>query len=155
MSSSHQIEYAMGIGDHTDAYGPCLTHDCATGCITRGCSALAQSKINGSGERFGRSASSALSRAARPALIGWVENHCTRPSSFSDHRWMKVVMPWGSIFARGAVAIPSGRLPFPVPTELQREQLVHHPLTKHTHLLGRQERHRLAQRGPMALNNHS
>ena len=33
--------------------------------------------------------------------------------------------------------------------------LAHHPLAKHTHLFGRHERHRFAQRGPMALNNHS
>jgi hypothetical protein len=66
-------------------------------------------------------------------------------------------MSWESIFYAGAVAIPSGRPPFPAPTELQREQLVHHPLAlaKNTHLLGRQERHRFAQHGPMVLNNHS
>lgn len=59
-------------------------HGTATGETPSALCTAVHSKVNGSGVRFGNAASSAFNRSARALLMGCVENHSMRPSSFSE-----------------------------------------------------------------------
>lgn len=80
------IEQAMRIGNHTNTdplYGTHRGVLLGAPCEAR---TLVQSNVKGSGFCFGISASWVLRRSALALLIGWVESHSTRPSSFSASR---------------------------------------------------------------------
>jgi len=74
------------IGNHSDSTLPTLFYGVGTGCAPSESWTVFHWKVKGSGVVLGSVAISALSRSARPALIGWVESHSTRPFSFSDSR---------------------------------------------------------------------
>ena len=74
-----RIESAMGIGNHSNANGSRLVHGVATGWVPSEACTCFQSKVKGSGDFFGKAASSAFNRSALAALIGCVESHSIRP----------------------------------------------------------------------------
>lgn len=74
------------IRDHADSKLPTRLYGVGTGCAPSESWTVFHWKVKGSGVVLGSVAISALSRSARPALIGWVESHSTRPFSFSDSR---------------------------------------------------------------------
>jgi len=74
------------IGNHADSKLPTLFYGVGTGCAPSESCTVFHWKVKGSEVVLGSVAISALSRSARPALIGWVESHSTRPFSFSDSR---------------------------------------------------------------------
>lgn len=84
--SNGRVEQAVGIGNDANADCACAAHGSTTGWGPSDARTLAQSKVNGSGVSFGMAASSAFNRSARALLMGWVESHSVRPSSFSDSR---------------------------------------------------------------------
>src|SRR6187455_1023324 len=100
MTYDRRIEQAMSIGNDTDTDRPHRVHGEVLVGAPGEARTLVQSNVKGSGFCFGISASWVLRRSALALLIGWVESHSTRPSSFSANRWKKVIMPDGSIFAR-------------------------------------------------------
>ena len=79
MPSDHGIESAVGVDNHSDPNGATLIPGATTvwGPI-EACTCF-QSNVNGSGDFFGKAASSAFNRSARAALIGCVESHSIRP----------------------------------------------------------------------------
>jgi hypothetical protein len=79
MSSDHGIESAVGVGNHSDPNGSVLVHGATTDWDSIEACTCFQSKVNGSGNFFGKAASSAFNRSALAALIGCVENHSIRP----------------------------------------------------------------------------
>ena len=79
MSSNRRIEQAMGVGNDPNPNGSPLAHGAATGWDPIEACTCFQSNVNGSGNFFGKAASSAFNRSARAALIGCVENHSIRP----------------------------------------------------------------------------
>jgi hypothetical protein len=100
MSPNGRIEQPVGVGDYSDPNGSPLVHGAATGWDPSEVCTCFQSKVNGSGNFFGKAASSAFNRSALAVLIGCVESHSIRPSSFSESRSKNLIMPEGSIFAR-------------------------------------------------------
>ena len=79
MPSNRWIEEAMGIGNHADPNGSLPIHGAATGWDPSETCTCFQSNVNGSGDFFGKAASSAFNRSALAALIGCVESHSIRP----------------------------------------------------------------------------
>ena len=70
MSPDVWIESAMGIGNHSDQNGAPLVHGTTTVWDPIEACTCFQSNVNGSGNFFGKAASSAFNRSARAALIG-------------------------------------------------------------------------------------
>ena len=87
MSSNRRIEQAMGVGNDPNPNGSPLAHGAATGCDTSEACTCFQSNVNGSGNFFGKAASSAfyrrLWRRSTPLIIDVGETHCGRGSALS------------------------------------------------------------------------
>ena len=86
MPSNRWVEEAMGIGNHADANGSPLAHGAETGWDPREACTCFQSNVKGTGNVFGKASRSAFNRSALAVLIGCVESHSIRPSSFSESR---------------------------------------------------------------------
>src|SRR5262249_52213806 len=100
MLLNHRIEKPMGIRQDTDTKHSGSIHEPAPACASSDARTFAHSKVKGAGLNFGMAVSSALNRSALAPLIGWVESHSTRPSSFSASRSKNEIMPDGSTLAR-------------------------------------------------------
>ena len=98
--SNHRIEEPMGVGNHSDPNGVPLVHGAAPDWDPSEACTCFQLNVNGSGNFFGKAASSVFNRSALAVLIGCVESHSIRPSSFSESRSKNRIIPEGSIFAR-------------------------------------------------------
>ena len=81
----------MGIVNHTDPNGSPLVHGAATGWDLSDVCTCFQSNVKGSGNVVGQAASSIFTRSALAVLIGCVESHSIRPSSFAESRSKKIV----------------------------------------------------------------
>ena len=86
VSHDRQIEQTVGIGDDTEMDRSLRVHGGVLGGVLCDARTLVHSNVKGSGFCFGISASWVLRRSALALLIGWVESHSTRPSSFSANR---------------------------------------------------------------------
>jgi len=79
-----RIVQSMRIGDDADAL--CRSLDQRAGRAAADCCTLSHWNVKGSGRMPGNDAASRFRRSARPALIGCVDSHSTRPCSCSASR---------------------------------------------------------------------
>ena len=97
MSSDHRIESAVGVGNHSDPNGSVLVHGAATGWDPIEACTCFQSNVNGSGDFFGKAASSAFNRSARAEIhtVRTVNIHAMAEPRRHTGRRAFFVPPWG------------------------------------------------------------
>ena len=90
VSLDGRIEQAVGVGDHSNSNGSLLLHSPATGRVPSDAYTCFQSNVNGSGDFFGKAASSAFKRSAGSALfvtnIVEIVLRLDAATSWNDHK---------------------------------------------------------------------